>query len=370
MFNKVISVILVILVAAGVALGAVNYIEQGKIKEKVDMVAEKYDEGEDKPQEDDIIIAGEYKIESTLPISEAYKSGDTSALSDREKETLDMAKAVLDKIITKEMTDFDKEAAVYKYLTKEMKFDSGLLTVIPTSGEDSGNPYGVLKTHTAVCVGYATTFRLLLQMMDIECMVVHSTDLTHSWDLIKLDGQWYHTDCYSDSETGDFANFNMNDAMCSQNHVWNTDFFPKAEGTKYNYAIMNKQVIENIFAIPQFISENADEENKGGFSCSFKEKIGKDDELTAKYIVETIMNTLNNTSEDSYYESLWTKDENGDYILCIFRRSFNGEENYDSIPEDVRESADEAIAEYFPDFENYGEDGTEKNIYYYTEAKG
>ncbi|MBR5772737.1 MAG: hypothetical protein IKY00_05930, partial [Clostridia bacterium] len=82
------------------------------------------------------------------------------------------------------------------------------------------------------------------------------------------------------------------------------------------------------------------------------------------------MNTLNNTSEDSYYESLWTKDENGDYILCIFRRSFNGEENYDSIPEEVREAADEAIAEYFPDFENYGEDGMEKNIYYYTEAKG
>ena len=31
-------------------------------------------------QEDDVAVAGEYYIRSTLPISDAYKSGDTSAL--------------------------------------------------------------------------------------------------------------------------------------------------------------------------------------------------------------------------------------------------------------------------------------------------
>ena len=41
--------------------------------------------------EDGVIIADEYEIKSTKNISDAYKSGDRSDLSDKDKETLDMA---------------------------------------------------------------------------------------------------------------------------------------------------------------------------------------------------------------------------------------------------------------------------------------
>ena len=64
---------------------------------------------EDPAQEDDVVIGQEYVIKSTLQISDAYKSGDTSKLDDRDKETLDMATAVLKEIITDDMTDYDKE---------------------------------------------------------------------------------------------------------------------------------------------------------------------------------------------------------------------------------------------------------------------
>ena len=37
-------------------------------------------------------IADNYEIKPTTNISDAYKSGDTSKLTDKEKETLDMAK--------------------------------------------------------------------------------------------------------------------------------------------------------------------------------------------------------------------------------------------------------------------------------------
>ena len=39
-------------------------------------------------REDDVTIMDQYVIRSTLPISDAYKSGDDSKLTDREKETL------------------------------------------------------------------------------------------------------------------------------------------------------------------------------------------------------------------------------------------------------------------------------------------
>ena len=364
MFNKVVSIILVCLVSVSVAFGAVNYFSQKQIKADVDKLGEYYGEPEDVAREDDVKIAGEYEIKSTKQISDAYISGDTSALSDRDKETLDMAKAVLEEIIEDGASDYDKELAVYKYLTTEMKFDSGLLTVIPETDEDSDNPYGVLKNHTAVCVGYATTFRLLMQMMGIECMVVHNTDLTHSWDLVKLDGDWYHTDCYSDSETGSMINFNMNDSRCIVNHMWNRDFFPAANGTEYDPAAMNCETIEDIFAIPEFVSKKVEENESSLFSCTFKKEITHDDEKTAKYIVETVLNTLNNSSEDESYSNVWMTDKDGNYLLCISREHYEFYEDYDDIPEDVLEKANDAIAEYFPDYEMYGQEYDDYEGYY------
>ena len=158
-----------------------------------------YDENtEDVAQENDVSI-GDYVIKATTQISDAYKSGDSSKLSDKDKETLDMAKSVLDGIITDGMTDYEKELAVYRWMTSNIGFDENSLSVIPESETgEVDNPYGVLKYRSAVCVGYATTFRLFMQMMNIDCMVVHDSYLSHSWDLVKLDGKWYHTDIYAD----------------------------------------------------------------------------------------------------------------------------------------------------------------------------
>lgn len=48
--------------------------------------------------------------------------------------------------ITDSMSDFEKEKAVYDWMTKKLQQDSGALTVIPSTQEDCDNPYGVLNT--------------------------------------------------------------------------------------------------------------------------------------------------------------------------------------------------------------------------------
>ena len=97
----------------------------------------------------------------------------------------------------------------------------------PTAPEYSAEPYGVLEYGAAVCVGFATTFRLFMQMMDIDCMVVHNS--YHSWNLVNLDGDWYHTDIYSDVGRGNYANFNMTDEMCSNGHNWDNNLLPRRQ---------------------------------------------------------------------------------------------------------------------------------------------
>lgn len=365
MNSKVLSVLLVILVAASTVTGVLTLIQQNGMKKEIETITEAYNSSQDTAQEDDILICGEYKVSSTKEISDAYISGDTSALSDRDKETLDMAKKVIDAYIKSDMSDFDKEYEIYKYLTKEMHFDSGLLTVIPTTADDCDNPYGVLKYKSAVCVGYATTFRLFMQMMGIECKVVHSTDMTHTWDLVKLDGEWYHTDCYFDAETSNCMNFNMNDSLCAANHSWNTEFFPEATGTKYNFTFINCEEIENIYAIPEFVSKKI-EQGSTSLSCKFKEEIAKDDEDTAGYIVNCIINALNNSDEEKYYESNWSKNDDGEYVLSIYCTYTSEETDFD-LSDDVKEKADEAISEYFTlfDEEYFGDD-----FDYYGEANG
>ena len=172
-------------------------------------IATQNEDQNEETTEDYVTIAEQYEIKPTTNISDAYKSGDTSKLTDREKETLDMAKDALKEMKIKDgMSDFEKEKAVYDWMTSSLQYDSGALTVIPSTQEDCDNPYGVLKYHNAVCVGYATTFRMFMQMMDIECMVEHNTEKYHSWDLVKIDGDWYITDIYSDQGNGNYAHFN------------------------------------------------------------------------------------------------------------------------------------------------------------------
>ena len=182
-------------------------------------------------QEDDVAVGGDYWIRSTLPISDAYKSGDASALSEKQAETLEMASEVLGGIITEGMTVYEKEKAVYDWMCSNIHHEGGITVVVPTASEYSAEPYGVLKYRQAVCVGFATTFRMFMQMLDIECKVVHNS--YHSWDLVRLDdGEWYHVDIYSDAGRGDYANFNMNDELASGGARLGPRFLPRGRGAR------------------------------------------------------------------------------------------------------------------------------------------
>ena len=55
-------------------------------------IAEQKKEENPETTEDSVKLADNYEIKPTTNISDAYKSGDTSKLTDKEKETLDMAK--------------------------------------------------------------------------------------------------------------------------------------------------------------------------------------------------------------------------------------------------------------------------------------
>lgn len=56
--------------------------------------------------------------------------------------------------------------------------------------------YGAFVNRTVVCQGYALSLKVLLDRANVPCRyVLANTDtLHHTWDLVQLDGTWYHVD--------------------------------------------------------------------------------------------------------------------------------------------------------------------------------
>lgn len=245
----VLAAVLAVGMAGSCALGylALQRLEsqQEETRRLADALEQLLDDGDGRiTREDGDTVAGLYVIQSTLPISEAYRTGDVSALDERQQETLEMAGRVLDGIITGLMDDYEKEVAVYDWMCANLRAAGGTSGAsAPDTPDTVSTPFGVLKYRRAVDVGLAVTFRMFMQMLDIQCMVVHN-DLA-AWNLVRLDGQWYHTDLAADLGEGDYDNFNMTDSQCARDRLWDTTFYPPASGLTYCYAYRNAVEVDD-----------------------------------------------------------------------------------------------------------------------------
>ena len=272
-------------------------------------------------QENDVVISQDYKVKGTTNISKAYISGDRSKLSEKELETLEMAEEVLSQIIHEGMSDYEKELAVYDWMVEHIGHDQGALIVIPTSQQSVDEPYGVLKNKIAVCVGYATTFRLFMQMLGIESMVVHDVDFIHTWNLVKLEDEWYITDIYSDAGSNQYRYFNVTDESYGLEQTWDHEFFPKAEGTKYNYARMNHTELKDIYSLPKKMKKLLDDRKSESVYYGITGESKEDILPIANYMVERVMEYayMQYDEDGSLYLNTSIADgEDGEIILGIF----------------------------------------------------
>lgn len=337
----VIAFLLLVFAAGGAAVSAFSLMKLNSVEQQLAELQTYSFGGSDKAQEDDVRIAGSYVIKSTKHISDAYLSGNSSGLNEKDSETLKMASDVLKKIIKDGMSDYEKELAVYEWMTKELSFDSGMLVVVPETTQDSDNPYGVLKFHNAVCVGYATTFRLFMQMLDIPCMVVHNSELGHSWDLVQLGEGWYHVDIFSDSNVTNYSHFNLNDAMMTQYQSWNTEFFPEAKELKYCYIAQHASEPKDIYAVPAEMRKAL--EDKAPF-VSYRVKT-EDDMSALMLIFEQVSSYASYTEElgSIYLDYCNAELDEGYLAYCSFE--YTEEESGDDYGNDLDEKTVEKISE-------------------------
>ncbi len=302
-----------------------------KSSDFIDYILERIAEEEEKENEyieDGYKVGGEYEIRSTTHISDAYKSGDDSQLSKEDKDTLKMAKDVLDEVIEDGMNDYEKEEAVYKWLVANIGHGRGGVISRPGMDRSAFTPYGVLTSRSAVCVGYATTFRLFMNMLGMDCHIVHND--YHSWDLVQLDGDWYHVDVYSDSHGVLYGNFNMTDEVARNGHNWDESALPEAKSVKYSPAVQNAVEVDGIMGVPAAMKDALDGKSNTLF-YKFKKPLTEEEMKTADFLVNILDSVLSGgmlEEGDSYYfrASWYPSDREDDYILGLLLESRNSEE--------------------------------------------
>jgi hypothetical protein len=162
------------------------------------------------------------------------------------QEVYDKANEIIKNIITENMTELEKELVIHNYIIKNTRYDDENYEMdsIP---DDSYTPYGALIKGVAVCDGYTKSMKILLNMVGIESDIVKGDTIVggnrvnHSWNLVKIEGEYYHVDAtWNDPipDAGDkvrYSYFNMTDEELEQDHVWNKDRYRRAVRDKYEY---------------------------------------------------------------------------------------------------------------------------------------
>lgn len=103
---------------------------------------------------------------------------------------------ILDATVSEGMTDLQKALAIHDYLAANYSYDASYTCYWG---------YDLLVRGTAVCNGYAQAYMDLMNRVGVETVMVESEEMDHGWNMIKLNGNWYHVDVTWDDPSPDSA---------------------------------------------------------------------------------------------------------------------------------------------------------------------
>jgi hypothetical protein len=144
---------------------------------------------------------------------------------------------LLTDIIDDGMTELEKEKAIHDHLVLNTAYDydNYLNDTIPAV---SYTHKGVIFNGVGVCAGYASATKLLMNMAGIECVTVIGTAGIggsrggHAWNIVKINGAYYHLDTTWDEAVPDkagyvrYSYFNISDETISKDHNWEKGKYP------------------------------------------------------------------------------------------------------------------------------------------------
>lgn len=118
-----------------------------------------------------------------------------SEVTDEQKAAFSAKLGEAASLVTSAMSEEEKALVLHDYLAQHCayayeEYSNGTLT----SGSDEYNAYGALVNGKAVCQGYSEAYQALLQEVGIQSRICSSDAMNHAWNVVLIDGSWYHVD--------------------------------------------------------------------------------------------------------------------------------------------------------------------------------
>lgn len=163
-----------------------------------------------------------------------FLQGKTETISTSDRQTLEAAQNLYHSTISSNMTEIEKVTAIHNAIINN--------TAYQYTGDNAHTAYGVFVDGLAVCDGYAKAFLLLTYMAGIDATrVIGYAGENHSWNMVKVNGSWYHIDLTWDDPISirpvlRYDYFLISDETISADHSWTRyDHLPTCPMDYYAY---------------------------------------------------------------------------------------------------------------------------------------
>lgn len=169
------------------------------------------------------------------------------------------AKNIWKKILGRaKVPQFVKPFLALSYITQECCYDQRAFDEVESNPKKTPSDpiphlaYGPLVELRGICSGLAWAFKTLMDEANIECICVSGflkEDLKtgHMWNLVKLDGQYYHVDpTWGIKDDGVYISGLLQpDSMMKITHIWELSDYPTARGMRFDYDFIEDFLVEN-----------------------------------------------------------------------------------------------------------------------------
>ena len=148
--------------------------------------------------------------------------------------------------ISQSSSDYVKAKNLHDILIKHITY---------TKSGNAQNEYGALVEGLCVCQGYTLSYQYLLRLMGVMAysVVGIANGGGHSWNLVRIDGEYYYTDVTWDDANNSKADdteiyysfFNVTTVELSRDHYWTDPVYglPKCTSTKASYYTTNTDYV-------------------------------------------------------------------------------------------------------------------------------
>lgn len=111
------------------------------------------------------------------------------------------------------LSETEKALWVHDYLISAFAYDDS---------QTYYDAYSFFRERKGVCQAYSLAYIAVLRELGMEAVMVTSEKMNHAWNLVKIDGEWYHADLVYDDPSPDrpgrvmHDNFLLDDRMIAQ----------------------------------------------------------------------------------------------------------------------------------------------------------